>query len=135
MDQQPLHKVLTRQINKYLTPDCLQHEPFQQFVRAVNDSYHNFDRDKELFEHSALLNEREYSAINQRLKEEISQRRQSVEKLMEAIRLIEVPEGEAVPEFDPNNLVVLVDFLQRQIEYRKTIETELRQAKEVAENA
>ncbi|QJW88323.1 response regulator [Spirosoma taeanense] len=135
MEVKSLHKVLTRQINKYLTPECLQNETFQQFIRAVNDSYNNFDRDKELFEHSAALNERDYSEINRKLKEEIAQRRQSVEKLIEAIYLIDVPEEESMPNFEPNNLVGLVDFLQRQIEYRKSIEAELRLAKEVAENA
>lgn len=135
MNVNSLHKILIRQINRHLTPECLEHERFQQFIKAVNDSYLNFDRDKELLEHSALLNEREYSAINQQLKDEVSQRRQSVEKLMEAIHLIEVPEGESMADFDPNNLIGLVGFLQRQIEHRKTIEAELRNAKEVAENA
>lgn len=135
MEVDSLHKILKRQINRHLTPDSLEHAPFQQFIQAVNESYLSFDRDKELLEHSAMLNEREYSEINQKLKEEVSQRRQSVEKLIEAIHSIEVPEGESIVGFDPNNLVGLVGFLQRQIEYRKTIEDELRNAKEVAENA
>ncbi|GAB3331487.1 hypothetical protein GCM10027299_37190 [Larkinella ripae] len=135
MDANTLHKLLARQINKHLTEECLQHERFQQFVKAVNESYHNFDRDKELFEHSSFLNEREYATINQKLKEEISQRRQSEEKLIEAIQSMETPDGNKMPEFGPENLVTLVDFLQRQIEHRKQIEQELRSAKEIAENA
>ncbi|KAA9357661.1 ATP-binding protein [Larkinella humicola] len=135
MDTTNFHKLLARQINKHLTEECLQHERFQQFVKAVNESYLNFDRDKELFEHSSFLNEREYATINQKLKEEISQRRQSEEKLIEAIQSMEIPEGDEMPEFGPENLVSLVDFLQKQIEHRKQIELELRSAKEVAENA
>ncbi|UFH53013.1 ATP-binding protein [Spirosoma sp. KNUC1025] len=135
MDVNSLHKILKRQINRHLSAEYLENERLQQFLQAVNESYLNFDRDKELLEHSALLNEREYSDINEKLKEEVSQRRQSVEKLMEAIHLIEVPEGESIADFDPNNLVGLVSFLQRQIEYRKTIEDELRKAKELAELA
>ncbi|QHW00893.1 ATP-binding protein [Spirosoma endbachense] len=135
MEVNSLHKILKRQINRHLTPDCLEHDRFQQFIQAVNESYLNFDRDKELLEHSASLNEREYTDINEKLKEEVSQRRQSVDKLIESIHLIEVPEGEPIADFDTNNLVGLVGFLQRQIEYRKTIEDELRSAKEVAENA
>ena len=135
MDNTNFHKLLVRQINKHLTEECLQHERFQQFVKAVNESYQNFDRDKELFEHSSFLNEREYAKINQKLKEEISQRRQSEEKLIEAIQSMEIPEGDELPEFGPENLVSLVDFLQKQIEHRKQIEHELRSAKEVAENA
>ncbi|RCR69819.1 ATP-binding protein [Larkinella punicea] len=135
MDTTNFHKLLARQINKHLTEECLQHERFQQFVKAVNESYQNFDRDKELFEHSSFLNEREYATINQKLKEEISQRRQSEEKLIEAIQSMEIPEGDEMPEFGPENLVSLVDFLQKQIEHRKQIELELRSAKEDAENA
>lgn len=135
MEESKLHKTLARQIHRHLTEESLQDKHLQQFIQAVNESYQSFDRDKELLEHSALVNDREYSSINQKLKEEVSQRRQSVEKLIEAIELIEVPEGEAIADFDLNNLVGLVNFLQRQIEYRKTIEAELRQAKEVAENA
>ncbi|MFD1140786.1 ATP-binding protein [Larkinella insperata] len=135
MDANNLHKLLARQINKHLTEECLQHDRFQQFLKAVNDSYQNFDRDKELFEHSSFLNEREYANINQKLKEEISQRRQSEEKLIEAIQSLKTPEGDEIPEFGPENLVTLVDFLQRQIGHRKQIEQELRTAKEIAENA
>ncbi|QMW05845.1 ATP-binding protein [Spirosoma foliorum] len=135
MEESKLHKILSRQIHRHLTEECLQDKHIQQFIQAVNESYQNFDRDKELLEHSALVNDREYTAINQKLKEEVSQRRQSVEKLIEAIELIEVPEGEVISDFDLNNLVGLVNFLQRQIEYRKTIEAELRQAKDEAEKA
>lgn len=135
MDTHSLHKILNRQINKHLTEDCLKHERFQQFIRAVNDSYYNFDRDKELLEHSATMNDREYAKINQQLKEEIKQRQESVEKLMQAIRAIEIPAEEDIPDFASDNTVPLVNYLQKQIEYRKTIEAELRQAKEVAESA
>lgn len=137
MEAANLHKLLQRQINKYLTDECLQYERFQNFVKAVNESYNNFDRDKELFEHSSFLNESQYAEINQRLKEEISQRRQSVEKLIEAIRSMEISEaeGEDKLDVDPDNLLGLVAYLQRQIEQRKKMETELRTAKEEAEKA
>lgn len=135
MDETKLHKILVRQMHRHLTKECLENKHVLQFIEAVNQSYQNFDRDKELLEHSALVNDREYSTINEKLKDEVSQRRQSVEKLMQAIELIEVPEGESIADFDTNNLVGLVNFLQRQIEYRKTIEAELRQAKEEAEKA
>ena len=130
-----LHKVLARQVNKYLTEDCLQHERFGQFIKAVNESYHNFERDKELFEHSSAMNEREYADINQKLKDEIRQRQQYVEKMIEAIRTLDIPDDDVLPAFDPDNLIELVDFLQRQIERRNRIEAELRHAKEVAEQA
>lgn len=131
----PMHKVLARQIKKYLPDEGFQDERFQSFIRAVNESYQNFERDKELFEHSSAMNEREYGDINQKLKGEIEQRGQSVEKLIEAIRTIEVPDEDDMPNVNTDNLIGLVDFLQQQIERRKKIESELRQAKEQAEQA
>lgn len=134
MEFDNIHRLLAKQIKKHLSDDCLQHTAFQNFIRSVNDSYHSFDRDKELAEHSAHLNEHEFYEINQKLKNEIAQRRQSVDKLIEAINLLETPESDA-SKIDDNNLLSLVDFLQRQIHIRKSIEAELIKSKEVAEKA
>ncbi|AUD02766.1 response regulator [Spirosoma pollinicola] len=135
MESTPIHKVLARQLKKYLPNEEFQYPRFQSFVKAVNESYHNFERDKELFEHSSAMNELEYAVINRKLKGEIDQRGQSVEKLIEAIRTLEMPDEDGVPDVNTDNLIGLVDFLQRQIERRKKIESELRQAKELAEQA
>ncbi len=135
MQPTPMHKVLARQIKKYLPDEGFQYERFQSFIKAVNESYYNFERDKELFEHSSAMNEREYADINQKLKGEIEQRGQSVEKLIEAIRTLDVPDEDDMPDVNTDNLIGLVDFLQRQIERRKKIESELRQAKELAKQA
>ena len=135
MELENLHRLLSKQLKKHLTEDCMQHEQFQNFIKAVNDSYHNFDRDKELSEHSASLNEIEYTEVNQKLKNEISQRSQSVEKLIEAIYLLETPESSDLSKLNDSNISSLVDLLQRQIQSRKQIESELIFAKETAENA
>jgi len=134
MELDNLHRLLAKQVKKYLSEECLKNEAFQSFIKAVNDSYHSSDRDKELSEHSALLNEQEFYEINQKLKGEIEQRRSSVEKLIEAIYLLETPESNGLSVRD-SDLSSLVDLLQRQIQVRKQIEAELIHAKEVAENA
>ncbi|PWK20104.1 signal transduction histidine kinase [Arcicella aurantiaca] len=136
MDSLNFHRLLNKQITKYLSVDCLNQEPFQHFIKAVNESYFNFERDKELFEHSSQLNEKEYAEINEKLKKEIKQRRLSVDKLIDAIYSLEEKEGlDASKIIDSNNLSKLVDYLQIQIDNRKRIESELRIAKELAENA
>jgi signal transduction histidine kinase len=135
IDTTKFHRLLKKQINKYLTEDCLKQEVFANFIKVVNDSYVNFERDKELLEHSAQLNDKEYAEINDKLKEEIKQRKISVEKLIEAIHSLEIQEGISHKAFDSNNLLGLVDFLQIQIANRKLLEAELRQAKETAEKA
>lgn len=135
MDNTNFHRLLTKQISKHLTEDCLKHERFKNFIKVVNESYFNFERDKELFEHASQLNEKEYAEINIKLKKEIKERRLSVEKLVEAIHSLEVKEGFKSKNLDSNNLLGLVDFLQIQIENRKLMEAELRQSKEAAEHA
>ena len=131
-----LHHLLKKQISKYLSKNYLEEESFQCFLNSINESYVSFERDKELFEHSSKLNEKEYSEINEKLKEEIKQRRLSVDKLIDAIYSLEEKEGlDATKIIDSNNLLVLVDYLQTQIDNRKKIETELRLAKELAEYA
>ncbi len=135
MNNTTFHRLLAKQIKKHLTDECLENENFQNFVKSVNESYLSFDRDKELFEHSSQLNERDYAEINTKLKEEIKQRRLSVEKLIEAIYSLEVNETTEVKSFDPDNLLELMDFLKIQIDNRKQLEADLRKSKEVAEAA
>ena len=123
-------------MSKHLSKNYLEEASFQHFLNSINDSYISFERDKELFEHSSKLNEKEYSEINKKLKEEIKQRRLSVDKLIDAIYSLEEKEGlDATKIIDSNNLLVLVDYLQIQIDNRKKIEAELRLAKELAEYA
>ena len=129
------HRLLNKQISKHLPEDCLQNEHFQNFIKAVNFSYYSFERDKDLFEHSSKLNEKEYSEMNEKLKKEIKQRRLSVEKLINAIYSLEEKEGLEATILNSNNLLSLVDYLQIQIDNRKKIEVELRLAKNVAEDA
>ncbi|MES2517355.1 MAG: response regulator [Bacteroidota bacterium] len=135
MDITHFHRLLNKQVTKHLSDDCLSQESFQNFIKAVNNSYYSFERDKDLFEHSSKLNEKEYAEVNNKLKKEIKQRRLSVEKLIDAIYSLEEKEGLEAKIVDPNNLLGLVDYLQVQIENRKKIEAELRTAKELAEDA
>jgi signal transduction histidine kinase len=135
MDNIEFHQLLKKQLKRYLTEDCMKHELFQNFVKAVNDSYLNFDRDKELFEHAAQINERDYAEINNKLKAEIKQRKISVQKLIDAIYSLEAKEEFEGKTLDSNNLLGLVDYLQIQIENRKKTEAELILAKELAEKA
>lgn len=135
MDITQFHRLLNKQITKYLTAECLEFEQIQNFIKAVNFSYYSFERNRDLFEHSSKLNEKEYVEMNNKLKIEIKQRRLSVEKLITSIYSLETKDGFEANGLDSNNLLGLVDYLHVQIENRKKIEAELRQAKELAENA
>ncbi|MEA5402418.1 ATP-binding protein [Arcicella sp. DC2W] len=135
MNNTTFHRLLAKQIKKHLTDECLENENFQNFIKAVNESYLSFDRDKELFEHSSQLNERDYAEINNKLKDEIKQRRLSVEKLIEAIYSLEVSEETEEKPLNPDDMLGLMDFLKVQIDNRKQLEADLRKSKELAEAA
>lgn len=135
MDTTQFHRLLNKQITKHLTNECLEFEQIQNFIKAINFSFYSFERDKDLFEHSSKLNEKEYAEMNNKLKKEIIQRRLSIEKLITSIYSLETEDGFKSNVLDSDNLLSLVDYLQVQIENRKKIEDELRQAKEAAENA
>jgi len=72
MDNQNIHRQLKRQINKYLSDDLIADNPaLSKFIDLVNSTYLSYERDAELFEQSSLLNDLEYSRINQKLKDEL----------------------------------------------------------------
>lgn len=72
------HKYLERQIKKYLGDFGSTDTKMEQFLKAVSDSYVNFERDRELSEHAFSINELEYQAANNRLKALTAQLEQKV---------------------------------------------------------
>lgn len=135
LELEQLHPLLRRQVKKYLSVEQMTDPAILKFIEASNDSYMNYERDKDLFEHAVLLNEREYALINKQLTEEVTLRKQAFEKLAEAIDTLDVPEGYSLPHFSADDMLGLVDFLKKQIAYQKQIETELIHAKETAESS
>lgn len=135
MELSHFHPLLRKQIKKHLSEECSKNPLFQNFIAAVNDSYLAFERDKELLEHAAQINERDYVEINQKLKDEIIQRKLSVEKLMQALHSFDAIENIQTEDVNPDHILCLVDYLQIQIEKHRAIECELFTAKNQAEQA
>ena len=127
------HPLLEKQANKYLGASALEKGDYEQFLKAVNESYLNFERDKELSEHAFSLSETEYADVNTKLREEINQRKRTVIKLIDTIRSIEKEED--FKELNDQNLEEIIDYLKVQIEKRRQAEIEMTHAKEVAEKA
>ena len=83
------HKLLNRQITKYLTPESTENPLFKEFIQAVNDSYMSFERDKELMNHAFQESEREYNGINESLKNEFELKKQSISNLYDSLETLE----------------------------------------------
>lgn len=133
MDKPNLHRHLNRQIDKYLSENTLRNNPeLSSFIKVINQTYLNYEKDAELFEQSARLNDKEYTEINKKLKEEISKRDLFELKLIEAINQLNV---DGVKLEGKDNLLDLIKILNREIEIKKEFQEQLNSAKTIAENA
>ncbi|MGL2963517.1 ATP-binding protein [Flavobacterium sp. RSB2_4_14] len=133
MEKPNLHRHLNRQINKYLSEHTINENPeLSAFIDVINQTYLNYEKDSELFEQSARLNDKEYLEMNKKLKDEIAKRDLFEKKLVEAIKQLNVDgvnlEGE-------DNLLNLIKILNREIEIKKEFQEQLNIAKTVAEDA
>ncbi len=119
------HKLLQRQINKYLTPDCTENPLFKEFIQAVNYSYQSYERDKELMDHAFKESEKEYNEINNSLKKEFDLKKQSISNLYDSLEVLEGGFDEIKSDDDVDDLLYISKYLSKQIEKRKEIEHNL----------
>ncbi len=127
------HKLLEKQIKKFINEDCRQDERFLQFIQVVNDSYNSYEKSKVLSDYAFEISEREFKEVNVQLTKEIVLKKVSIHKLKEAIKNIE-PEENFIDD-DEDNLLDIVNYLNKQIQKRKEAEIALIKAKEEAEKA
>ncbi len=109
------HKLLQRQIARYLPADMLEHPGLLKLLTAVNDSYVGCERDKELSERAFAISEQEYLEVNSRLKQEIAVKKQSLEKLKETIGAITGEQNTS----DSDDLLMIARYLNKQVTKRK----------------
>lgn len=133
MDKKNLHRQLNRQLNKYLSDDFIaENENIQHFIEVVNHSYFNFEKDIELFEQSSRLNDIEYYEINKKLKVELEKKENIQTKLIQSIK--QLNNNEIKLDKD-DNLIELLNVLNKEIDFKKEFENQLFEAKSNAEKA
>jgi len=111
------HKLLERQIRKYLPENLQKDESMSRFLQAVHDSYVSFEKDQEMTDHAFKLTEKDYADMNKKLKREIDHRKASVQRLAEAVRAID--DTYIFPDnWEDTDLIVIADYLKLQIEKR-----------------
>ncbi|MBS1935305.1 MAG: PAS domain S-box protein, partial [Bacteroidetes bacterium] len=112
------HKLLSRQISKFLPESFTDNPEMQKFLSAINDSYIAADKDKELAERAFSISEEEYREVNQQLAKEVEVRKQSIEKLKETVGKIT---GEEKKE-NTDDLLMIARYLLQQVNKRKNAE-------------
>ena len=128
------HKLLEKQIKKFIEEECQKDERFLRFISVVNDSYNSYEKSKVLSDYAFEISEREFKGVNEQLMSEIALKKVSIHKLKEAIKSIEPSESSFITD-DEDNLLDIVNYLNKQIEKRKEAEAALIKAKEEAEKA
>lgn len=116
-----IHKLLQRQINKYLSADCRENPVFKEFIKAVNESYFSFERDKDLMNHAFKESELEYNEINNSLTREHQLKQQSIANLYKSLESMD----EAIDDGGAHDLLSISKFLKNQVEKRKETEKNL----------
>ncbi|MBS1510963.1 MAG: PAS domain S-box protein [Bacteroidetes bacterium] len=112
------HKLLQKQINKFL-PEVLRNDPgVQKFLHAINESYSAYERDAALSDRAFRISEEEYVHINQQLEHEVYVRRKSVEKLKQALGTITGEDKNS----NMDDLLIIARYLTQQVGKRKKAE-------------
>ena len=123
MNKSHFHRNLKRQLDKFLSEEFIDDNPnLASFIQTVNQTYLNYEKDAELFEQSASLNDKEYAAINAKLKEELDKKEFFQKKLIEAIKELD-SEGKEIKNED--NLLDLLHILHKEIEIKKEYQKQL----------
>lgn len=128
------HKLLQRQIKKYLTQNCIENPDFKEFINAVNDSYLAFERDRDLMNHAFQESEKEYNEINYSLKKEYELKKQSIANLYDGIEALDEEYDDIKNEDNVDDLLFISKYLNRQIDKRKEIEKNLSTTVELLKN-
>lgn len=111
------HKLLARQIKKYLPAEIAENPDVKKFLSVVDDSYDSLQRDKLLVERAFNISEEEHTQLNNKLFHEVEVKRKSIEKLKNTL-------GEIgrVHQKDEDDLLSIADYLNEQILQRKSAE-------------
>ena len=133
MNKQNIHRQLKRQINKFLSDDLIaNNEAIAKFIEVVNLSYMSYERDAELFEQSSRLNDIEYLKINLKLKEQLGNKEDVQNKLIQAIKQLNDNE---LKIGNGDNVIDLLNVLNKEIDFKKEFQDQLYLAKLNAEKA
>lgn len=133
MNNSEFNRHLKRQIDKYLSEEIIGKNPgLVSFIQVVNQTYLNYERDADLSEQSSRLNDKEYYEINLKLKSELEKKDFFQNKLIEAIKQLN-EDGKAINDSD--NLLDLINVLNKEIEIKKEFQKQLNLAKTNAEEA
>ena len=114
--------------------DWRENSEWMNFMESVSVMCMQSKLEKMSMETNAGLAQKEYMSITSKLKEEKSLREQSIEKLLASISILDEGE-EQKSNFGQDDLLQVAEYLNEQVNRRKEIELELKEAIQIAEKA
>jgi signal transduction histidine kinase/CheY-like chemotaxis protein/HPt (histidine-containing phosphotransfer) domain-containing protein len=124
-----LHRLLERQIRKFISADGTIPDHILEFVYAVNESYRLYEENRQLIERAMRLGSEELQEKNELLQSAYDKQQMLIGELKQAVHEVS-PEHLDVEDSD---LIQITHFLKQAIEDRKSVERDLVNARSVAE--
>lgn len=119
------HKLLQKQIQKYLPEHLRQDGDILGFLKHIDQSYQSFERDKELMNHAFQISEKEFHEVNDNLKNESKVRQITIEKLKEVV--LQLGDDDTLfGKSDKDDLYKISEFINQQILKNKGTEDSLK---------
>jgi signal transduction histidine kinase/CheY-like chemotaxis protein len=126
------HPLLKRLLNKHL--DETQHSlQLAVFLEALNSTFLSFERDKKITEHAFQVSEKEYQGVLADLKIQYSLQEQPISKIKDTLKQLDSSNEKVLDHSD--DLIQIIDLLQKQVRIQKELEQTLIDSKNYAERA
>ncbi|MGK0139973.1 MAG: signal transduction histidine kinase, partial [Algoriphagus sp.] len=127
-----IHPLLNRLIKKYF-PEDISKENFKVFFNAVSKTFMSFDRDRKITENAFEVSEKEYQSVLKSLDYQHELKKASILKMKQT--LIELDSSNETIITSSDDLIEIIDILQKQISVKNELKITLFQAKEDAQKA
>lgn len=127
-----IHPLLNRLIKKYF-PEDISKENFKVFFNAVSKTFMSFDRDRKITENAFEVSEKEYQSVLKSLDYQHELKKASILKMKQT--LIELDSSNETIITSSDDLIEIIDILQKQISAKNELKITLFQAKEDAQKA
>ncbi len=118
-----IHPLLKKQIVKFFQNKEGIDPAYTKLFEQISMTYASFEKEKDLSDHAFMLSEKEYQSINDQLATESNIRNESIKKLKTTVQSL--LRDESTIQTDNNDLIDVVNTLQRLVKERQAVEVEL----------
>ena len=123
------HRLLQKQIQRFLPPHIAEDEAFKIFLEAVSDTYQIFERDKALSDNAFDISEKEYRSLLENLTVEYVEKKKAIDRVTHLIKKVD-SQFQFQNEQTSTDLETILSFLESRLEKIIQLEKELQKNEE-----